>query len=282
MSVNEALRQFAAGGTLPRGGLQWTLDNWSRASPRLLRRLGDIAAGRDRSDAAGLEAFYIVHLCAEKGDTGAYAPLCRMIAEDPTIDEWLGDGVTETLPGILIKVFAGYVSALQRAIESAVGNEFARASGLAALGYLVRSRRVMTDAEMVGYLHRIRDGLKPHGSSVIWATWAATAANLGFAELRGDVESMMREELIPAEVFGLDCFDLQIELARSDASGLAGFESDFVGPLDDAIFALEKMSALGGYDCSEDEVVRTRVRPASFGLVTRSGHTFIPAHKMLD
>ena len=282
MSVNEALRQLAAGGAFPLDGLQWTLDHWNRASPRLLRRLGDFAARRDRSGAAGLEAFYIVHLCGEKGDTGAYAPLCRMIAEDPAIDEWLGDGVTETLPGILIKVFAGDVSALQRAIESAAGYEFARASALAALGYLVRSRRVMTDADMAGYLRRIRDDFTPYGASVIWAAWAATAANLGFAQLRGDVESLIREGLLSTEVFDLDCFDRQVELALSDASGLAGFESDYVGPLDDAISTLEKLSGLGDYDYSEDEVARIRARPASLGVMTRHGQTFIPAHKMLD
>ena len=282
MSVNGALRQFSAGGTLPLDGLQWTLDHWDRASPRLLKRLGDFAAGRNRSGAAEHESFYIVHLCGEKGDTRAYAPLCRMIAEDPAIDEWLGDGVTETLPGILIKVFAGDVSLLQRAIESAAGNEFARASGLAALGYLVRARRVMTDAEMAEYLLRIRDALRPEGFSIIWAAWAATAANLGFAELRGDVEVLIRDGLVSTEVFSLDCFDLQIELARSDATGLAGFESDLVGPLDDAIFALEKMSGLGDCEFIEDEVARNRARPAAFGAVTRPAQTFIPAHKMPD
>ena len=282
MSMNKALRQFAMGGTLPLGGLQWTLDQWNRASPGLLRRLDDFAARRDRSGAAGLQAFYIVHLCGDKGDTGAYAPLCRMIAEDSAIDEWLGDAVTENLPGILIKVFAGDVSALQRAIESSAGYEFARASALAALGYLVRSRGVMTDAEMAGYLRRIRDDFTPYGASVMWAAWAATAANLGFVELRGDVESLIGEGLVSTEVFDLDCFDQQIELALSDASGLAGFESDYVAPLDDAISALERLSTLGDYDDFEDEVARTRTRPASLSLVTRQGQTFIPAHKMLD
>src|SRR5271157_6084085 len=104
MSMNEALRQFAVCETLPQTALQWAVNHWVRASPPLLTRLRAFAAGRGRSGTAGFEAFYILHLCGQKGETGAYAPLCRLIAEDPTIGEWLGDAVTETLPGIVIKV----------------------------------------------------------------------------------------------------------------------------------------------------------------------------------
>ena len=57
--------------------------------------------GRRLFDAGRLETLYIVHLCGERGETRAYAPLCRMIANDRSIGESLGDAVTETLPGIL-------------------------------------------------------------------------------------------------------------------------------------------------------------------------------------
>ena len=119
--------------------LTWASANWDDASTWLIGRLGDFASGR-RDEISGSEAFYIAHLCGEKRETRAYPILCRLIAEDAGIAEWLDDAVTETLPGVLISVFDGDTVPLRRAIESARGDEFARASALSALGYLVRAR----------------------------------------------------------------------------------------------------------------------------------------------
>lgn len=241
-----ALRQLAAGCAMPRAAMQWALDNWSEASPRLLARLSDFEAqgGRRLFDSGGLEASYIVHLCGERGETRAYAPLCRMIANDRNIGEWLGDAVTETLPGILIRIFDGDVEPLKTAIEAPAGYEFARASALAALGYLVRARGVAGDDDMRDYLRRIRKGTQPRRSSIVWLAWAATAANLGYLDLRRDVERLIAKQFLPGSEFDRDAFDRQAALARSDPAGLAGFENDVVSPMQGAIAALEYLSAL--------------------------------------
>ncbi len=241
-----ALRQLAGGCAMPRAAMQWALDNWSEASPVLLARLADFETqgGRRLFDAGRLETLYIVHLCGERGETRAYAPLCRMIANDRSIGEWLGDAVTETLPGILIRIFDGDLEPLKMAIEAPAGYEFARASALAALGYLVRARGVAGDDDMRDYLRRIRKGMQPRRSSIVWLAWAATAANLGYLDLRGDVERLIAKEFLPGREFNRDAFDRQAALARGDSGGLAGFESDFVSPMRDAIGALEYLSAL--------------------------------------
>ena len=245
MNVDEALRQMADGEELPRAALQWALDHWEDTSPHFLSRLRAFAAAGDNSGAAGDEVFYILHLCGEKGETRAYAPLCGVIARDTDIDDWLGDAVTGTLPGILIKTFDGDIGPLQSAIESPYGDEFARASALSALGYLVRARGVMSDADMRAYLRHIRRDVEPRCDSIIWMTWAATAANLGFSDLRLDVALLNKDEFIAKGEFDPDRFDRQIELARSDPTGLAGFERDWVSPLNDAIATLESWSSRG-------------------------------------
>jgi hypothetical protein len=239
MNVDEALRQFADSEELPRAAMQWALDHWQAASPRFVSRLRAFAAAGGRSDVAADELFYILHLCGEKGEMRAFAPLCGMIARDPDIDEWMGDAVTETLPGILIKVFDGDVGLLQSAIESPSGDEFARASALAALGYLARARGVMSDADMRAYLRGIRRDLEPRGESIIWTAWATTAAHLGFSDLRLDAILLNKEGFIAERDFDADDFDRKIALARSDPAGLAGFERDLVRPFDDAIGTLE-------------------------------------------
>ena len=221
-------------------------------------------------DVGGRDAFYTALLCGVQAEFGAYAPLCRLIACDRNIDDWLGDAVTETLPGILINVFGGDPNLLKRAIESPVGYEFARASALAALGYLVRSRRLVGDEGMRDYLRRLRLDMQPRRCSIVWLAWAETAANLGYADLRGDVERLIAIGFIPGSEFDLDAFDRQGALACADAAGLAGFESDFVCPLENAIGELERLSAVS--DCAGDwEVLPQILAPPDLFVFTHAG-----------
>lgn len=221
----------------PREILSWASAHWDDAATRLVGRLAAFAAGR-RESVSGAEAFFIVHLCAEKRETRAFPLLCRLIAEDRDICDWLDDAVTETLPGILIRVFDGDAAPLRQAIEAEQGDEFARASALAALGYLVRSRGAMTDEAMRAFLRRIRRDMPPRRESVLWMIWASTTASLGFGGMRDEVSSLRREGFIPDGDFSRADFDERVALARSDASGLAGFLHDLVAPLDDAASAI--------------------------------------------
>ncbi len=221
----------------PPDALSWASAHWDDASTRLVGRLRRFAAGR-RDSGSGGEAFYIAHLCGENGETRAYPILCRLIGEDGRIAEWLDDAVTETLPGILIRVFDGDAVLLRRAIESERGDEFARASALAALGYLVRARGAMSDDDMRGFLRRIRRDMAPRRDSILWLTWATTVASLGYRDMRAEVDGLKRDNFVPDDDFNGEDFDLRIGLAQSDASGLAGFERDRVAPLIDATSAL--------------------------------------------
>jgi hypothetical protein len=253
MNVDEALRQFAEGDELPGAAMKWALEHWEAASPRFISKLRAFALGENLSEAAGYETFCIVHLCGEKGETRAYEPLCRMIAEDPDIEEWLGDGTTETLPGTLINVFDGDIDPLLRAIESTYGDEYARASALEALGYLVRAKRVLSDQDMRDYLSRLRRDAVPRDESIFWASWAATAANLGYEDLRSEVAILKKDGFIEERDFNLEDFDESLEVTRNDPAGLAGFRRDSVYPLDGAIGSLESWSRGGEGKFDEGE-----------------------------
>jgi hypothetical protein len=237
-SWDDALRALDDIADPPREILSWASANWDEASTRFLARFAEFAAGRRGSvpgaEALYAEAFYVAHLCGEKGETRAFPILCRLIAEDRRIADWLDDAVTETLPGILIRAFNGDTALLRHAVESVRGDEFARASALAALGYLVRARSAMSDADMRAYLRRIRRDIAPCRESVLWLTWASTVANLGYVDMRSEVAELKRDGFIPDGDFSGEEFDLRVALAGSDASGLAGFEYDLIAPLDDA------------------------------------------------
>jgi hypothetical protein len=253
MNVDEALRRFAEDENVPRPAMEWALANWQTAVPRFVSRLRAFASSRGQSGAEDGEMFYIAHLCGEKGETRAYEPLCRLIAEDPDIEAWLGDAVTETLPGILIKIFDGDAEPLIRAIESRKGDEYARGSALGALGYLVRARGAMSDADMRLYLRKLRREATPREDSVFWLNWASTAGALGYEDLRTDVAMLGKDEFLSPRDFTLADFQELVELARSEPDGLAGFRRDMVAPLDDAIGTIESWAAAGEDAADIDE-----------------------------
>ena len=175
-------------------------------------------------------------------DARAYAPLCRLIGESEEAIEFLGDAETETLDGILINVCDGDPQPLMGAIESEGGDEFARVSALKALGWL--------DAR-AGDSQRRRDARLSRAAAarneaarriVSVATWAETAANLGYDDMRSEVASLHAKGWVDPAEFGLNHFDQQVKLARNDPAGLAGFEADGVTPFEKAIETLASWS----------------------------------------
>ena len=239
MNVDETLRRFAEDEGLPREEMAWALENWRTASPRFIARLRAFAAGNDRTEATDSQIFFIVHLCGQMRETRAYAPLCRLIAEDPDLEISLGDATIETLPGILINVFDGDAAPLLSAIDSANGNEFARGSALLALGYVTRSKDALDDEAMRACLRRLRREARPREIPAFWSCWAETASALGYEDLKMEVAVLTKDELLDPMDFGLEDFDRIVDLARGDPAGLAGFHGQDIRPFDDAIGTLE-------------------------------------------
>src|SRR3954447_21965763 len=102
MDVENATRAFAsAGHDLPRDAMRWALDHWDEAAPGLLGVLERYADGTDRSEEAVGAAFFSLHLAAERRETRAFAPLCRLLKDGEANEEVLGDGLTTTLKRIV-------------------------------------------------------------------------------------------------------------------------------------------------------------------------------------
>src|SRR3954454_12359875 len=118
MDVETAIRAFAsAGHDPPREAMRWALDRWEEAAPGLLGALERYADGADRSKAAALAAALILGLAAEKRETRAFAPLCRLATQGEAAEAVLGDGVTATIKRLLISTYDGDLAALQGVIE---------------------------------------------------------------------------------------------------------------------------------------------------------------------
>ena len=222
----------------PRDVLSWASAQLGRRFDAPCRPPPPSSPPGRRDSGSGGEAFYIAHLCGENGETRAYPILCRLIGEDGRIAEWLDDAVTETLPGILIRVFDGDAVLLRRAIESESGRRVRARLG-ARRARLSRSRQRRDERRRHARLPaRIRRDMAPRRDSILWLTWATTVASLGYRDMRAEVDGLKRDNLVPDDDFNGEDFDLRIGLAQSDASGLAGFERDRVAPLIDATSAM--------------------------------------------
>src|SRR4051812_25440936 len=172
MDVETAIRTLAsAGHNLPREAMRWALDHWDGAAPDLLGVLERFADGADRSEEAAGAVFFILHLAAERRETRAFAPLCRLLRDAEALDQVLGDGVTTTLSRILISTYDGDLDALEGVIEAEGADEYARAGALEVLAYLAATGRIARE-EAEAYLLHLYDALRPQHESFVWSGWA--------------------------------------------------------------------------------------------------------------
>ena len=155
MDVESAIRAFAsAGHDLPRDVMRWAIDHWDEAAPGLLGALERFADGTDRSEEAANALFFILDLAAEKRETRAFAPLCRLATQGEAAEAVLGDGVTSTLKRLLVSTYDGDLAALKGVIEAAGTAEPVRTGALEALAYLMATDRIARD-EAEAYLLRL-------------------------------------------------------------------------------------------------------------------------------
>ena len=75
-------------------------------------------------------------------------------------------------------------------------------------------------------------------------TWVTTVANLGYSDMRAEVEALNRNGFFPEGDFTRQEFDLRVARAQSDASGLAGFRYDLIAPLEDASTAILSLAGI--------------------------------------
>jgi uncharacterized protein len=261
MNVDEALRQLGADGDFPREAMEWALAHWDEASPRFIAKLRAAASRGDVSEQAANEMFFIVHLCGDKGETRAYEPLCRLVAQDHAIAEWLGDGVEATLPGIFIKTFDGDAQPLMNAIVSARGDEYARASGLAALAYLAQTAGVPAPNEMRAFFRKLPSEPGIVEGVVFWDVWAGLAAHLGYGELRVEVGRLNRIGRLDPHAFDVEAFDAVLARVRKNPQDREELEGLSAKPFENAVETL----ATWGADDDENNAYGTDSDPGLEG-----------------
>jgi hypothetical protein len=234
-TIEQVLDAFAtAGHTLPRVAMQWALDNWEIAAPRFLALLDERPDGEDETARAPDILFFALHLCAEKQETRAFKPLCRLL-RDPLAEDMLGDVITETLCGILISTFDGDIDPLKSVVECPAADEFIRGAALDALSYLAFAG-LAPALNMKSYLQYLFVTMRPRSPGWIWGSWAMVVGRLGYADMTQQVARAFRLGLIERSLMGMEHFKADLRRAAEDPA--AGFRDAKVAPFTDAIGVL--------------------------------------------
>jgi uncharacterized protein len=210
----------------------------------------------------------IIHLFAEKLDSRAYVPVCRLIASDEEFEGWFDPMPEGTLPAVLINLFDGDLEPLKSAIESPGGGIHARSSALHALSYLTRARNVLSDDEMRAYLLALRKEMPPRQESPIWAEWAIAVGCLGYETLRAEVARLFSAGWINRDNLELEDFHGLLALSRKEPDGLAAFRDYNIVPFGSTIEAFAETWSEGeggegrtGFENQADEIEKPFVDP---------------------
>ena len=230
---------------LPRDAMGWALDHWDEAGPRFAAMLDAYARGEDRSEAAGNVLFPVIHMQAEKSDSSAFGPLCRLLLDHEAASLVLGDGITETLGRVLVSTYDGNLAAVAEVVGHEGDEDYIRHAALLAMAYLTRTGSI-AHADMRAYLLRWLDELKPRYENIIWEAWALTVAHLGYADLAGHVEELYRKEFIDPFLMRLPDFHKELRLTLDDPARMDGFERDGTGPFGSAVEELGWVSYSDG------------------------------------
>jgi uncharacterized protein len=253
MDADEIIDAFAsAGKELPVAAMLWCRDEWDTVAPALLGVLARYEDGSDRSDTAGDALFFILHMMGDRGETRAFAPLCRLAHDREAIEAVLGDGITESLSGILIRIYDGDPGHLTALVEDPGADEYVRAEALEAMGFLAAAGRIAMD-EIAAWLRRLHDSVLPQEEAYLWHWWAFVVVLLRLEPMGALIDDAFARGLMPLEICDEDGFrDIRAE-ALGDADPLASFRREGIEPFEDAIGRLSHWSSFSDDGDLDDE-----------------------------
>ena len=243
MTIGKAIGEFGAiDGTLPRAAMQWALDHWAEAAPRLVETLSYYANGTDRSKTTSNVVFIAVHLFGEKAESRAFVPLCHLLHDAEATEAAIGDAITSTLRPILARTFDGDMLPLRAVIEDAEADQFIRYSALMAMAYLALIGRIARD-ELHVYLGDVRQTMRPRGESYVWVAWTECVAMLGFTDLADEAKVLFQREWVDPGVMHYRHFESDLKRALEDPTGTAAIADKHLAPFTSAIDTLSRWYA---------------------------------------
>ena len=225
--------------TLPRTALRQAIDRWPQVSPHLLAVLEAAANGTDRSDRAAAILSFGIYLMAQVREPRAFRPLCAVGTARDFLDRALGDGITEDLACILVRLFDGDQAPLRSLVEAESAEQYARGAALEALSWLTATGRIGR-GETADYLRGLFTDMQPrqpNRENVVWAAWQQAIACLGLEDLAPLVGEAFERRLIHPSFLALKDFqeDLRKALDATEPTSVFPPYLADIGRFDDAV-----------------------------------------------
>ena len=269
-SLDSIVHELArAGDDLPRDAMQRSLENWTETALPLLAVLEAYADGEDRSEHATNAVFFILHLVGQARERRAFPAICRLARDAEALERALGDGISVTLPGILIGTFDGELERLKELIQNEHVDEIVRADGFDALTYLTATGAVPLETT-AAYLRDLHGEMQPQEMSFAWYGWQKSVALLGLEDLQPLVAAAFDRGLIDPTVTDFGCFLQDLRIARASDNILALLAEQHIAPLDDAVAELSKWHAFS------EEHKREKAGASAGGCVSEFWHAQEP------
>lgn len=229
---------------LPVEALERAAANPGRIAADVLAAIERAGAGKPLSEREGNLLFWGLHALAEAGETRLFAPLLRLMRlPDETLEELLGDTITETFPRIAVSSYDGDWPALADALADPAFNDFARWNLFLAFAYLAETGRIDRD-EARAFLARFDDERRVSASDRGWMGWESAIALLGAAELEGRVAAARADGRLLEDLSSPEDFEMVMALAASAPADLARYAEQGLGPFGTAVDELEEMLSL--------------------------------------
>jgi hypothetical protein len=239
LTIDAVFEDFATSdGKVPRASMQWALDNWDIAGPRCLDLLSRYTDGTDRTEATENALLFVSRLVAEKQETAAFGPICRLLHEYDAAPFFAGDAISAKLSQILISTFDGNLDTLRELVEDANADVFYRYAAIEANAYLTRVGRI-PEADTRDWMQRLATAMQPQEESLIWNAWVDSVAALGFADLADDVRRVIQQGFVGSDperiTEGVADFDANLRQTLDDPDRMVLFVEKELAPFADGI-----------------------------------------------
>jgi hypothetical protein len=222
MTDDDILYELDIDYPFPREALRAATERRAALAPRLIAEIDRCVANPKHPANRPNRLFFSIHLLAEWRETSAYRSLCALLrVPRSTLDEILGDALTETCPRVLASVFDGDPQPVYDLIMDESADEYARDAGFDALAILT-ALNALPLAGTERFLEEAFDRLQPREDNHVWFGWENAIAQLGLERLAPLVRRAYDADFLLST--GGDFAEFEEELRRAIADGGASLK----------------------------------------------------------
>ena len=240
---------------LPKDTIRECLSRNEELAPVFVNILSQVLTDRFPADHHQGSLFFIIHMLGEMEEKRAFPVLLDLLEHDyEMMDELLDDGLTESLPGVLISTYDDNPKPLYRIMDNLDHNETLTSISFDAWRWLVASGKIALD-EAHKYLASCHEAIQPLGEHHIWSIWVETVAELGLDCFAEQAREAFRKNKVPKFYLDLADFEDMLAEAQKAESPTANLEKWQYGPFTDTIGTLSRWHGFSKEYLQEQEKI---------------------------